>query len=99
MTRRRRPNGGHRRRRVIVRAVTSEPDRQGASVARTDASGVAADPVAPTAAAAGRGPAALGTLAPVVFVILWSTGFVGAKYGLPSAEPFTFLLIRLAIAT
>lgn len=60
---------------------------------------MAADPVAPTAAAAGRGPAALGTLAPVVFVILWSTGFVGAKYGLPSAEPFTFLLIRLAIAT
>ncbi len=42
--------------------------------------------------------AALGTLAPAVFVGLWSTGFVGAKYGLPYAEPFTFLLIRLAIA-
>ncbi len=42
--------------------------------------------------------AALGTLAPAVFVLLWSTGFVGAKYGLPYAEPFTFLLIRLAIA-
>ncbi len=43
-------------------------------------------------------PAALGTLAPAVFVLLWSTGFVGAKYGLPYAEPFTFLLVRLAIA-
>ena len=35
---------------------------------------------------------------PAVFVLLWSTGFVGAKYGLPYAEPFTFLLIRLLLA-
>jgi drug/metabolite transporter (DMT)-like permease len=40
----------------------------------------------------------LGTAAPVLFVALWSTGFVGARYGLPDAEPFTFLLIRLSIA-
>jgi drug/metabolite transporter (DMT)-like permease len=31
-------------------------------------------------------------------VLLWSTGFVGAKYGLPYAPPFTFLALRLAIA-
>lgn len=31
---------------------------------------------------------------PLLFVFLWSTGFVGAKYGLPYAEPFTFLLLR-----
>lgn len=31
---------------------------------------------------------------PVVFVLLWSTGFIGAKFGLPYAEPFTFLFIR-----
>lgn len=37
-------------------------------------------------------------LAPAVFVLLWSTGFIGAKYGLPYAEPFTLLGIRLAIA-
>jgi drug/metabolite transporter (DMT)-like permease len=37
-------------------------------------------------------------VAPVVFVFLWSTGFVGAKYGLPDAEPFTFLALRLSIA-
>lgn len=36
--------------------------------------------------------------APALFVLLWSTGFVGAKYGLPYAEPFTFLSLRLAIA-
>jgi drug/metabolite transporter (DMT)-like permease len=35
---------------------------------------------------------------PALFVLLWSTGFVGAKYGLPYAPPFTFLALRLAIA-
>ena len=30
----------------------------------------------------------------ILFVLLWSTGFIGAKFGLPYAEPFTFLLIR-----
>ena len=33
---------------------------------------------------------------PLLFVLLWSTGFIGAKYGLPHAEPLTFLLIRYA---
>ncbi|MBA3277755.1 MAG: DMT family transporter [Geodermatophilaceae bacterium] len=37
--------------------------------------------------------------APAVFVLLWSTGFIGAKYGLPYAEPFTFLALRLMIAS
>ncbi|GHE20648.1 DMT family transporter [Halomonas urumqiensis] len=31
---------------------------------------------------------------PLLFVALWSTGFIGAKFGLPYAEPFTFLFIR-----
>jgi drug/metabolite transporter (DMT)-like permease len=31
---------------------------------------------------------------PAVFVLLWSTGFIGAKLGLPYAEPFTFLSVR-----
>ena len=35
--------------------------------------------------------------APALFVLLWSTGFVGAKYGLPYAPPLTFLAIRLVI--
>jgi drug/metabolite transporter (DMT)-like permease len=35
---------------------------------------------------------------PALFVLLWSTGFVGAKYGLPYAPPFAFLALRLAIA-
>lgn len=37
------------------------------------------------------------TAAPAVFVVLWSTGFIAAKVGLPYAEPLTFLLIRFAI--
>ncbi|MCX7163444.1 MAG: DMT family transporter [Betaproteobacteria bacterium] len=32
--------------------------------------------------------------APFLFVLLWSTGFIGAKLGLPHAEPLSFLLIR-----
>lgn len=35
--------------------------------------------------------------APALFVLLWSTGFIGARFGLPYAEPFTFLLLRYAI--
>jgi drug/metabolite transporter (DMT)-like permease len=42
--------------------------------------------------------APLGAVAPALFVVLWSTGFVGAKYVLPDASPFTFLLVRLALA-
>jgi drug/metabolite transporter (DMT)-like permease len=34
--------------------------------------------------------------APMMFVLLWSTGFIGAKYGLPYVEPFTFLTLRMA---
>src|SRR3974390_69017 len=33
--------------------------------------------------------------APVLFVLLWSTGFIGAKYGLPYVEPLTFLGVRM----
>jgi drug/metabolite transporter (DMT)-like permease len=33
--------------------------------------------------------------APVLFVVLWSTGFVGARYGLPYIEPLTFLAVRM----
>ncbi|PCI38512.1 MAG: EamA family transporter [Rhodospirillaceae bacterium] len=36
---------------------------------------------------------------PATFVLLWSTGFIGAKLGLPYAEPFTFLFLRFAILT
>lgn len=31
---------------------------------------------------------------PLLFVVLWSTGFIGARLGLPHTEPLTFLLIR-----
>jgi len=32
--------------------------------------------------------------APLLFVLLWSTGFLGAKFGLPHAEPLAFLFVR-----
>ena len=32
---------------------------------------------------------------PFIFILLWSTGFVGAKFGLPYAEPFTILMWRM----
>ena len=37
-------------------------------------------------------------LAPGLFVLLWSTGFIGVKYGVPYAPPFYFLAIRMIIA-
>jgi drug/metabolite transporter (DMT)-like permease len=37
------------------------------------------------------------TVAPALFVFLWSTGFIGARYGLPHAEPHSFLAIRFMI--
>jgi len=37
-------------------------------------------------------------LAPGLFVFLWSTGFIGVKYGIPYAPPFYFIAIRMAIA-
>ena len=40
----------------------------------------------------------LAKAAPLLFVLLWSTGFIGAVWGLPYAEPFTFLALRFAIA-
>ena len=40
----------------------------------------------------------LSRFAPVLFVLLWSTGFVGAKYGLPYADRFIFLSVRVLIA-
>jgi drug/metabolite transporter (DMT)-like permease len=42
-------------------------------------------------------PALLTAFAPLLFVLLWSTGFIGAKFGLPYAEPLTFLSTRYAL--
>ena len=35
---------------------------------------------------------------PALFVVLWSTGFIGARLGLPDAEPLTFLSLRYTLA-
>jgi drug/metabolite transporter (DMT)-like permease len=40
----------------------------------------------------------IGSVAPLVFVLLWSTGFIGAKYALPYVEPYTLLFVRFVIS-
>lgn len=35
---------------------------------------------------------------PAVFVLIWSTGFIVARYGMPHAPPLTFLAIRYALS-
>jgi len=35
---------------------------------------------------------------PAVFVLIWATGFIVARYGMPHAPPFTFLLIRYLLS-
>ncbi len=38
-------------------------------------------------------------ISPSLFVLLWSTGFLGIKLGSPHADPMTFLSIRFALTT
>ena len=45
-----------------------------------------------------RNDSALLRLMPWVFVLIWSTGFVVARFGMPHAPPFTFLCIRYALS-
>lgn len=40
----------------------------------------------------------LDRIAPALFVLLWSTGWIVAKYAAPHADPLTFLAIRYALA-
>src|SRR4051812_27812660 len=35
---------------------------------------------------------------PAVFVLIWSTGFIVARYGMPHAPPFKFLALRYALS-
>lgn len=41
---------------------------------------------------------ALARATPVVFVLIWSTGFIVARFGMPYAPPFTFLALRYALS-
>lgn len=36
-------------------------------------------------------------ITPILFVLLWSTGFIGSKMGAPYSEPLSFLTVRYAI--
>jgi drug/metabolite transporter (DMT)-like permease len=35
----------------------------------------------------------------VLFILLWASGFIAAKYGLPYAEPFTLMLCRFVLGS
>jgi len=35
---------------------------------------------------------------PAVFVLIWSTGFIVARYGMPHAPPMKFLAVRYALS-
>ncbi|RZJ14052.1 MAG: DMT family transporter [Acidovorax sp.] len=51
----------------------------------------------PPHSSAPAAPSTLDAFIPLLFVALWSTGFIGAKLGLPYVEPLTFLALRFAI--
>jgi drug/metabolite transporter (DMT)-like permease len=40
---------------------------------------------------------AMARAAPLTFALLWSSGFIVAKYAAPDADPFTFLAVRFGI--
>ena len=42
--------------------------------------------------------AAVPAATPLVFVLIWSTGFIVARYGMPHAGPFSFLALRFALS-
>ena len=50
-----------------------------------------------TAGAATRGSGWLRAM-PAVFVLIWSTGFIVARYGMPYAPPLKFLAVRYALS-
>ena len=37
-------------------------------------------------------------VAPAIFVLIWSTGWISARFGAPYADPLTFLAVRYALA-
>jgi drug/metabolite transporter (DMT)-like permease len=43
-------------------------------------------------------PVSLFRFMPALFVVLWSTGFIGARYAMPYAEPLGFLSIRFGLS-
>ena len=43
-------------------------------------------------------PTTFERLSPWIFVLLWSTGFVVARYSTDNADPLLFLAVRMALA-
>lgn len=67
------------------------------TAATSPSSGPAGTPsTASSSSSSAPSASAAGGLLPLLFVAVWSTGFIGAKFGLPDAEPLTFLAWRYA---
>ena len=62
------------------------------------AEGAAGDPREADKAPRERAPASCCGAMPAVFVLIWSTGFVVARYGMPHAPPLGFLALRYALS-
>ena len=52
----------------------------------------------PSSSSASMSPNLLARLAPPLFVLIWATGFIVARFVAPHAEPLTFLLVRYVLA-
>ncbi len=66
----------------------------------TSPSSPSAQSATPPASAANAASAQFWLIAaPALFVLMWSTGFIGSRYGIPYAEPFTLTVLRMAIVS
>src|SRR3954466_1028785 len=54
---------------------------------------------APVPALGSMTPNLFARLAPPLFVLIWATGFIVARFVAPYAEPLTFLFVRYVLAT
>lgn len=64
----------------------------------TNSEGRVAPAARPSRVRAAGADSPLVAAAPWLFLVLWSTEFVGARYGTEDAGPLTFLTIRFALA-
>ncbi|MBP6019364.1 MAG: DMT family transporter [Burkholderiaceae bacterium] len=57
-----------------------------------------AAPIGPPSLKSARGSTGWLLITPAVFVVIWSTGFIVARYGMPHAPPMSFLSARYALS-
>src|SRR5262245_22241409 len=73
------------------KSIAMSPDSSARPSRQADSAGLAVPPEAPFTRMLAR-------VAPGIFVLLWATGFLIAKLGVPYAQPMTILAIRFVLA-